>query len=68
MAKTTKTPAAAPSRPYLVTTEHRGVFFGYCTEAEAAQAHKSGLITRDNGRMCTYGEAQGEILAAWPAS
>lgn len=37
-------------RPVLVTTKHRGVFFGYLK----AKAAKPEAITLDRARMCVY--------------
>ena len=37
-----------PSQPLIVTTAHRGVFFGYGQPSDAA------TITLTNARMCVY--------------
>ena len=39
---------ATKERAVLVTTEHRGVFFGYATETDGA------TITLRNARNCIY--------------
>lgn len=49
MPKRTTTPLG---RPVLVTTEHRGVFFGYATDTDGA------TITLTRARNCIY----------WPAA
>lgn len=45
---TTVTPGA---KPVLVTTEHRGVFFGYAVDTLGA------TIVLENARMCLYWSA-----------
>ena len=50
MSKTAKLAAPQP-RPVLVTTEHRGVFFGYATETDGE------TITLKNARNCIYWSA-----------
>lgn len=40
--------SAKKSRPVLVTTEYRGVFFGYATETDGE------TIKLDNARNCLY--------------
>ena len=44
----TEKPAAAIERPVLVTTQHRGVFFGYATDTSGGTIHLS------RARMCVY--------------
>lgn len=39
------------SRPVIVTTEHRGVFYGYASETDG------GTITLDRSRLCIYWSA-----------
>ncbi len=39
---------AAPERPVIVTTAHRGVFFGYATNTEGE------TIALKRGRNCVY--------------
>lgn len=52
MAKEKKSTESAPSgRPVLVTTEHRGVFFGY------AEDTSGDTITLKRGRNCLYWSA-----------
>jgi hypothetical protein len=46
--KKTTTKKTTPERPVLVTTEHRGVFFGY------AQNTDGDTITLRGGRLCIY--------------
>jgi len=42
-------------RPVVVTTEHRGVFFGYATPTELARTDKQIALT--NARNCLYWSA-----------
>ena len=42
--------AATERMPYLVTTEHKGVFFGYGTKAD----RQATTIDLEDCRMCTY--------------
>lgn len=48
--KTTK-PAATSERPVIVTTEHRGVFFGYATDIDGE------TIALKRARLCLYWSA-----------
>lgn len=48
----TKTKTKKPSaRPVIVTTAHRGVFFGYATDVDGE------TITLDRARLCVYWSA-----------
>ena len=49
--RTTKSTTTAAQRAVIVTTEHRGVFFGYATETGGA------TITLKNARNCLYWSA-----------
>ena len=51
MKKQTKTTKPTTERPVLVTTAHRGVFFGYATDTTGE------TITLKNARNCIYWSA-----------
>lgn len=46
--KTTKKPSKKNMRPVIVTTEHRGVFFGYATKTDGE------TISLTRARLCVY--------------
>lgn len=51
MKKVTKTKGKTKGRPVIVTTEHRGVFFGYATDTSGDP------IILTNARLCVYWSA-----------
>ena len=65
---TKKSPAkrAPAERPVLVTTEHRGVFFGYATDTDGE------TISLKRSRLCIYWSADVKgfmgLAAAGPSS
>ena len=55
-----------PERPVIVTTEHRGVFFGYATDTDGE------TISLKRSRLCIYWSADVKgfmgLAAAGPSS
>lgn len=41
----------AELQPYVITTQHRGVFFGYCTPLNG---HVPSELRLERARMCVY--------------
>lgn len=54
MSKNEKTTDKPTGRAVLVTTAHRGIFFGFATPAECERARTEKSIALTNARNCLY--------------